>query len=236
MRVFRGLGLGILRGVLHAGGQRQNTEIQAHAGPHADRRSIGTRLTARLDVQPDQVLVLGTLHLEAEGLTPAAENDLERHAVPAQVASPVDRHDLVTGSHAGIIGRRRWLDPANHGGHHDHALTIGVHKAAQAEDHVHDHAGRDDGHPRSDALVAVGPGIGRLAGLIRWLFTQHLDEPAQRDGRNNIFRLAAFEAHQRGPEADRKLLDFYPVPFGYQEVAELVDEYDEAQAEHDLED
>ena len=53
--VFRGLGLGVLGRVLHAGGQHQKTEIQARAAMHADRGSIGTRLAAGLDVQPDQV-------------------------------------------------------------------------------------------------------------------------------------------------------------------------------------
>ena len=85
-------------------------------------------------------------------------------------------------------------------------------------------------------LFGIGPGVGRLARLLVGPLAQHLDEAAQRDRRQDVFGLAPAEAEERRPEADRELLDLDAVPLGQQEVAQLVDEDDEAQAQGDLDD
>ena len=85
-----------------------------------------------------------------------------------------------------------------------------------------------------DRLVGVSPGIGRLALLLVGPFAEHLDEAAQGERRQDILRLAPPQAEERRPEADRELLDLHAVPLGQEEVAQLVDEDDEAQAQGDL--
>ena len=85
-------------------------------------------------------------------------------------------------------------------------------------------------------LLRIGPGVGRLARLVLGPLAEHLDEPAQRDRRQDVFGLAAAEPEERRAEADRELLDLHAVPLGQEEVAQLVDEDDEPEAEGDLQD
>ena len=113
-------------------------------------------------------------------------------------------------------------------------MSVGVDEAGQPQEHVHDHPGRDDRHPRADRLVGVGPGIGRLALLLVGALAQHLDEPAQGKRRQDVLGLAPPEAEERRPEADRELLDLHPVPLGQEEVTQLMDEDDKAQSQGDL--
>ena len=143
----------------------------------------------------------------------------------------VDRDDLVAGPHAGPVGGRARHHGADLRGDRVHPLAVGVDEAGQPQEDVHDHAGGDDRHPRPDRLVGVGPGIRRLGLLVLGPLAEHLDEAPQRDRRQDVFRLAPAEAEDRRPEADRELLDLHVVPLGQQEVAQLVDEDHEAQAQ-----
>ena len=85
-------------------------------------------------------------------------------------------------------------------------------------------------------LLGYARGSLDLFCLVVGALAQHLDEPAQRDRRQDVFRLAPAEAEERRAEADRELLDLHAVPLGQQEVAQLVDEDHEAQAHGDLQD
>src|SRR5438128_2343368 len=68
----------------------------------------------------------------------------------------------------------------------------------------------------------------RAAALEGVLLAEHLHGAAHRNRREAVLGLPAAPAEQDGPEADREALDPHPHPAGDEEVAELVDQDEEA--------
>ncbi len=102
------------------------------------------------------------------------------------------------------------------------------------EQDVHEHAGRDDEHPLADTLVLERPWVIVVAFQFGAL-ADHADVAAQWNESNFVERFSVAEttAGQRRTEAEAERLHVNVAPLGRQEMAEFVNENDEAQADDD---
>ena len=105
-------------------------------------------------------------------------------------------------------------------------------EADETENHIHDHAGRDDRHALPDRLVLEGTRI-VVFFLTLGSLTKHLDVAAQREPGNLVKRLPLLEAATRNcwTKADTERFHVHVTPLGDGEMAKLMDENDKAQSD-----
>src|SRR6185437_1192569 len=198
----------------------------------ATRKKIDRTLILRL--------ALAVVHLEREGnfLILSGEDDFHAQVVEDRIANAVEVADERAGGDALLPQRRTGIDPADDGRRFLNAVVI-VNEDEQdaAEQDVHDDAGRDNQHALADGfvlertrIVLVLVGFGALA--------DHVDVTAQRQNGDLVGRFAALETTtgQGGTEADAEGLHMHIAPLGGQEMAQFVDEDNEAESEADLAD
>ncbi len=83
----------------------------------------------------------------------------------------------------------------------------------------------------------AGEGPRPLRALLgRQVHARDVDESAQREKRELVGGLAHPEREERGAEADREAVHLHARPLGHQQMAELVDEDEDGQCQHEEED
>ena len=145
-----------------------------------------------------------------------------------------DRENPVAWTQTHLLGRRSGHDRSNH----RRLVAVGEDFGAlRQHERRHDH-GEHDVHQRShdQDLEPLPLGLGeKLVGLARprvvRVLARHLDVTAERDGADAVFRVAAREFQDLGPETEREREHANADPPRRQEMPQLVDEDQDAENE-----
>ena len=113
-------------------------------------------------------------------------------------------------------------------------------KKQESRDHIHDHAGRNDGHPLPHFFGRVRPGI--LSDLVAGLLTgihvvlaEHLHVTAKRQRRQGVFGFAFLTTPDNRADADAEAFHMHIAPFGNGKVAQFMKEDHKAQPQQNCE-
>ena len=106
--------------------------------------------------------VLGTLDLKFDAVFDIAQRDAGNQIAKSRVFDFADPLDYVAGLQIGLPRRAAGDNAAHDARHFFYAQTVGDRGHHERENHIHDHAGRDDGHPLRHALRHVAARIVRL--------------------------------------------------------------------------
>ena len=102
------------------------------------------------------------------------------------------------------------------------------------EKNVEKRARKSNRKPCGRRLVGVGPRSFFLRHYVLRRLAEHFHVAPERHGGDGVFRLASLEAQELLAEAERKSEDLHPHEAGNEKMAELVDEYKDAQYDDEI--
>ena len=235
----------------------EQLQRQRPGEPHHRRSAVG--VGAECDLA--DIRFAGAPDRERDPLRKVAERHLLLELLEHRHRLSADGDDLVAGPQPGPPGGAAGAHRRGPGGHLANAQAEGERGHEDREDHVHDHAGRDDRHPlrhrlrrvtaRIPGRMRIGGRFGReitrgRAGPVRLgagragivVLPEHLHVAPQGERADAVLRLAPLEAAELEPadiEAEIELLTLHPARLGDEEVPQLMDEDHKPEPEHRLE-